>query len=153
VIPGASTGSGSLDITADSPVEGSPVALSGVGVPIPPDTDHDGIADDLDNCLMVPNPTQVDSDQDGYGNICDGDLNNNGVVNTQDFGILRTHLGAVSTAPGYDIADLNANGAVNTQDFGIFRNLLGSAPGPSGLSCAGTAPCPPEPAAPAGQTD
>ncbi len=35
------------------------------------DADGDGIADALDNCPSVSNPTQTDTDGDGKGNVCD----------------------------------------------------------------------------------
>ena len=35
------------------------------------DTDGDGIADELDNCPAVANPTQRDTDGDGIGDRCD----------------------------------------------------------------------------------
>jgi len=37
------------------------------------DTDGDGIFDDVDNCPIVPNPTQTDSNSDGVGDACDID--------------------------------------------------------------------------------
>ncbi|MEC7984549.1 MAG: ricin-type beta-trefoil lectin domain protein [Myxococcota bacterium] len=36
-----------------------------------PDTDEDGIPDEVDNCPEVPNTDQADSDGDGIGNDCD----------------------------------------------------------------------------------
>lgn len=45
------------------------------------DQDNDGIPDNQDNCLLAFNPTQFDSNGDGYGSACDPDLDNNGVVN------------------------------------------------------------------------
>jgi hypothetical protein len=41
-----------------------------------PDKDSDGVPDSTDNCTLVPNPGQVDSDGDGLGNTCDPDLDN-----------------------------------------------------------------------------
>mgnify|MGYP001397460328 CR=1 FL=1 len=36
-----------------------------------PDLDHDGVPDIYDNCPTTSNADQTDSDQDGYGDICD----------------------------------------------------------------------------------
>lgn len=36
------------------------------------DIDNDGIDDSVDNCIIVANPDQLDSDGDGIGNVCDG---------------------------------------------------------------------------------
>ena len=37
----------------------------------PPDTDGDGVADDVDNCPDTSNADQADTDADGYGDACD----------------------------------------------------------------------------------
>jgi choice-of-anchor A domain-containing protein len=37
------------------------------------DSDGDGVLDEDDNCISVPNPDQTDSDGDGYGDACDDD--------------------------------------------------------------------------------
>ena len=107
------------------------------------DTDGDGIVDHLDNCTLVANPTQLDSDHDGYGNACDADLNNSGTVTSADFGLLRSVLGqAAGASPLAAAADMNGSGTVTSADFGLLRARLGTASGPSGLACAGTIPCP-----------
>ncbi len=98
------------------------------------DTDSDGVLEYLDNCTQLANATQVDSDNDGFGNRCDGDMNNNGTTNSQDYVLFRQQLGQPSTPPTYNIGDLNGNGAVNSQDYVLFRGLLGQPPGPSGLA-------------------
>jgi hypothetical protein len=109
-----------------------------------PDADADGVADVLDNCTLVANPGQLDTDNDGYGNICDADLNNSGTVTTADYGLLRSVLGQAATASATAAnADMNGSGTVTTADYGLLRARLGTTPGPSGLACAGTVPCPP----------
>ncbi|MEZ5565447.1 MAG: thrombospondin type 3 repeat-containing protein [Gammaproteobacteria bacterium] len=47
-----------------------------------PDVDSDGIPDLCDSCISIANPRQEDSDGDGYGNACDPDFNNNGIVDS-----------------------------------------------------------------------
>jgi hypothetical protein len=107
------------------------------------DTDGDGMADNVDNCILVPNPTQLDADGDGYGNACDADLNNSGAVTAADFAILRSVLGqSASASPTAAAADLNGSGTVTAADFAILRAALGNPPGPSGLhpNCPPTCP-------------
>ena len=100
-----------------------------------PDTDGDGFADTADNCTLVSNPSQLDADGDGYGNICDADLNNTGLVTTADFAILRSVLNqSAGSSTNAAIADLNGSGTVTTADFAILRARLNTAPGPSGLA-------------------
>jgi hypothetical protein len=98
-----------------------------------PDADADGVPDSSDNCTLVANQNQCDSDGDGYGNRCDGDFNDNAATNAQDYVLFRGQLGKPSVAPIYNEADLNCNGVVNAQDGVLFRSLLGASPGPSGL--------------------
>lgn len=97
------------------------------------DSDIDGIPDFSDNCILDYNPSQADSDGDGYGNRCDGDFNNNLATNSQDAILFREQLGQPSVSPTFNQADLNANGVVNAQDTAIFRTLLSQPPGPSGV--------------------
>jgi len=41
-----------------------------------PDSDNDGIPDNVDNCPVVANPAQTDSDYDGAGDACDSVFDN-----------------------------------------------------------------------------
>ena len=107
------------------------------------DSDGDGVVDTSDNCKATANPAQQDANADGYGNICDADINNSGTVTTADFGLLRSVLGqAAGFSATAAASDMNSSGTVTTADFGLLRARLGTAPGPSGLACAGTIPCP-----------
>lgn len=92
------------------------------------DQDGDGVFDNLDNCLLAANPNQRDTNGDGFGNVCDADLNNDGIVNPVDLGLFR----AVFFSADPD-ADFNGDGVVNAQDLGILRAGFFSPPGPSGL--------------------
>jgi len=93
------------------------------------DTDGDGVDDSLDNCTLVANPEQADTDGDGYGNRCDGDLSGNGVTNSEDTTLFQKQLGQPGAGSSCNAADLNCNGAVNAQDAVLFRQLLGQPPG------------------------
>ncbi len=92
-----------------------------------PEKDADGIPDALDNCLLVANADQRDTDGDGYGNQCDPDFNNDCIVNVVDLGILRTTFFGVD-----DDTDMNGDGIVNVIDLALLRLAFFSAPGPAG---------------------
>ena len=94
-----------------------------------PDMDNDTALDGHDNCVLIDNADQRDTDADGYGNLCDGDLDNDGVVCTPDLVMFRTVL---FTSASED-ADFDGDGVVSTPDLVLFRQMLFSDPGPSGL--------------------
>ncbi len=103
--------------------------FEGMGV-IVADTDGDGVANNADNCTLVANSNQLDTNGDGFGNICDPDIDNNGVVNFADISIWAQFF---NTANGGD-ADFNGDGTVNFLDFSIaFPDFFLQSPGPSGL--------------------
>jgi hypothetical protein len=106
-----------------------------VSVTIAADTDRDGIPDFSDNCTLVPNPDQRDTNGDGYGNLCDGDLNNDGATNTLDLNIYKAVHRSKLGDPNYNPdADFNGDGAINTIDLNIYKGLHRKPPGPSGLA-------------------
>ena len=91
------------------------------------DTDEDGIIDINDNCTIINNPGQRDTDHDGFGNLCDADFDNNGIVSFADLNQFREHFGTSNPD-----ADFDGSGSVSFRDLEIFRNLFSLPPGPAG---------------------
>lgn len=89
-----------------------------------------------DNCLLENNPNQRDTDGDGFGNICDADLNNDNVIDGQDLTLLQSKfLCTTATNPGIDLcdhADFNGDNVVNNLDVGILKKYYDNhlPPGP-----------------------
>jgi hypothetical protein len=92
------------------------------------DTDGDGVADASDNCQLRANASQRDTNGDGYGNVCDTDLDNNGIVNYTDLGLF-TQVVFTNDAD----ADFNGDGVVSFTDLGTLKSFFFLPPGPSGL--------------------
>ena len=93
------------------------------------DSDADGVTDAEDNCALTPNPAQRDTDGDGYGNLCDADFDQDGMVRVPDLAYIW--LLHYQTADPH--ADLDGSGVVDYDDIEIFKVLWMRAPGPSGL--------------------
>jgi hypothetical protein len=104
----------------------------------PLDTDKDGVPDYQDNCVLhangplVPDKggnTQLDTDGDGFGNICDADLNNDNHTNSLDLGLFKQAFFTTGNQSGYDQnADFNGDGVVNSLDLGILKTLFSQSP-------------------------
>ena len=92
------------------------------------DSDEDGAPDVSDNCILVANADQRDTNGDGYGNVCDADFNNDCTVDVLDIPLFRTAFG--TSAPD---EDLNGDNTVDVLDVPILRRLFGQAPGPSSV--------------------
>jgi subtilisin family serine protease len=108
------------------------------------DPDEDGVMHPFDNCLEHANPPgppapgmNCDADGDGYGNVCDCDINQSGTCNTADIPPMKATL--VNNDP---IGDINCSGTTNTGDIPPFKILIQepNRPGPSGFHCGGTPP-------------
>jgi hypothetical protein len=108
-----------------------------------PDTDGDGVNDSVDNCTLVPNPTQSDRDNDGAGDLCDGDPKGRGWVESSDLSYVASCLGA-DVGPGSHstedemelmyscgAADLDNDGTVTLADFEIVEDHMDQDVGPS----------------------
>jgi hypothetical protein len=88
------------------------------------DSDGDGVNDNADNCILIVNPLQRDTDGDGFGNYCDPDFNNDLIVNAADLGYLKSSF--FSSDPD---ADLNGDGVVNAADLAILKSFFFQPPG------------------------
>lgn len=102
-----------------------------------PDSDADGAPDYADNCTDAPNgplardpggSVQLDTDGDGFGNLCDPDLDGDGIVNFSDLARMRADFFRSGSA-----ADLDGDGVVNFSDLARMKARFFGAPGPSGL--------------------
>lgn len=107
------------------------------------DDEGDGVCNVADNCSSLQNRDQRDTNVDGYGNLCDADYNDDGIAGILDIAIFRSAIGTTDGDPAYNPdCDHDGDGVVDADDFAIFGSLYGKPPGPSGLACAGTIPCP-----------
>jgi len=100
------------------------------------DSDGDGIADGYDNCVLVPNPLQINTNapDDPFGNRCDPDVNNDNTVNFADYSALVQAFNSAPGDPNYDPdLDFNSNGAINFQDVALYRPYFLQQPGPAGM--------------------
>lgn len=91
------------------------------------DLDNDTVDDRIDNCTEVSNPAQRDTDNDGFGNMCDGDFNNDGIVDLIDVAIMRADF----LLSGDLVTDLNGDSVVDLADIAMLRLTFLAAPGPS----------------------
>jgi hypothetical protein len=117
--------------------------VSGAGITVCNDGDTDGVCDPHDSCLSIPNPAQIDANLDGYGNICDWDIDDSGAGGGGDIAQIIANWLASAPHP----ADTDESGAVGGGDVAwVIAHWL-FPPGPSGRSCAtspsGTGACPP----------
>jgi len=118
--------------------EGAVSAPAETTAQIESDQDSDGIADSQDNCILVANGplipdaggnSQLDTDGDNYGNICDPDFDNNLVVGASDLAYFKPKYFS-----GDPLADLNGDGVVAGADLAILKVMFFGPPGPSGLA-------------------
>jgi hypothetical protein len=100
-----------------------------------PDSDNDGVGNDIDNCRHIYNPDQVDIDGDGIGEACDymcGDANGDSVSNIADGVFLLNYVFKDGPAPEpEEAADANSDGTINVGDaVGIVNYIFREGPPP-----------------------
>jgi hypothetical protein len=88
------------------------------------------VANIQDNCTLVANTNQRDTNGDGYGNMCDADLDGSLSVTFTDLVIFSGFFNGTNPE-----ADLDGSGNVTFTDLVIFSGLFNKPPGPS---CCGT---------------
>jgi hypothetical protein len=115
-------------------IAGAASAGAGLG-----DSDSDGVDNFFDNCKDISNISQYDADFDGCGNACDGDYDQNAVVDGLDFKIFKDAFIATTG----DIEDMDGNGVIDGLDFKLFKDsFILTFPGVSLNTFRDTAACP-----------
>ena len=105
------------------------------------DTDGDGVDDDADNCTLVANPDQYDSNADNIGSLCDADITGPGavedcVVNFLDLQSVKDAFFSNPALPAWNKdADFDNSGQINFADLQILKNQIFGPPGPSAAGC------------------
>jgi len=84
------------------------------------DSDEDTFDDDVDNCVVVANPLQLDAESDGTGDLCDNCTNvANGPLLPDDGGNVQLDVDGDGYGGVCD-CDFNNDGACNIGDFNSF---------------------------------
>ncbi len=108
------------------------------------DADGDTVPDFRDNAVLVANPDQLDSDGDGWGNVIDGDFDDDGFVGIQDFSLFiqgfNQPADPTDPADPNGVLDMSGDGFIGIEDFSAFIQVfnqplivpgfVGSPPGP-----------------------
>jgi hypothetical protein len=109
------------------------------------DTDGDGVENVFDNCTLIVNPTQTDTDHNGCGDACqppitcDAAADMDLVVGGPDQAVIGLNFGMV--VPPGTMGDCTGDGVVGGADLATFGQQFLNMVGPSGIT---NAACDPE---------
>lgn len=107
-------GTGDAVVDPDNVVDFFPYLTSLSNCAPAPDSDGDGIGDNVDNCPNTPNPGQADADLDGVGDACD---NCQTVINTNQADTDGDGIGnACDTCPLDPANDADGDGVCGNVD-------------------------------------
>jgi hypothetical protein len=86
----------------------------------PLDNDDDGITNSSDNCPLMSNADQLDTDGDGIGDVCDDEVDGDDITNSSDNCPLMSNIDQLDT-DGDGIGDvcdedLDGDGITNSRD-------------------------------------
>ncbi len=91
-----------------------PTPPAPIGKPSPIDRDGDSFADDLDNCPGIANSDQADFDLDRIGNVCDADLDGDGIAQSAPAGSKLDNCPLVPNQDQKDDGDVGKGNACRT---------------------------------------
>lgn len=104
----------------------SPDASLQSNTEVPLDSDGDSIADDNDNCPQLKNESQIDSDSDQVGDLCDVDFDNDGLIeiySLHQLDMIRNSLSGLAYVDTDGIENASGCPAIGCSGYELMSNL------------------------------
>ena len=143
--PTPATPTPATPIPTPTPATPTPTPTPPTPTPCTVDLDADGVCDTLDNCIPINqngnsvNPAQDDTDGDFCGNVCDADVDQDGLVSFADIFICLNQFGFPNL--DCDFTEPIGGGLIGYGDIFTMFAFFASPAGPSGTT-TGTLACP-----------